>query len=325
MATSKTLRQPTAIQLSRLSDRLSFLYLDKCNIEQDDNGTLAKVNGGTQKEKTTYLPISTLTCLILGHGTTITQQAVANLSRSGCAVVFVGAGGVRSYGAFLSPYASTTLLYKQAEKFSDPVKRIAWAKAMYAKRFPDEMLFSYAPDDVTIEQLRGVEGARMKTAYQSEARKHRVTKWRRDRGDSEFGPTDNVNIALNFANTALYGVTNAVVLALGLSPGLGAIHHGNRQAFVLDIADFYKTDVTIPLAFSLHDSDDPGNDAMRKLRDQFCLLRLIPRMVDDIYELLDEDIGQSGEWDVDELFLWGTNGLVQSGQNFDTSAIERGV
>ncbi|MEJ7689327.1 MAG: CRISPR-associated endonuclease Cas1 [Nocardioidaceae bacterium] len=71
------------------------------------------------------------------------------------------------------------------------------------------------------------------------------------------GRLDTVNEALNYANTALYGVVQGIIGALGMSPGLGIVHEGNPRAFVLDIADLYKTDVTIPLAFAQWKSDEP--------------------------------------------------------------------
>lgn len=308
-------KRPTGLSLTRVRDRLSFLYLDKCAVVQDDNGTLAQVGVDTKKQKTVYLPVAGLSCLMLGPGTSITQQAVASLSRCGCAVSFVGSGAVRSYGAFLSPYAKTDLLVRQAQIISDETMRIDVARKMYVKRFPGP-LFEFAPPDVKIEQLRGIEGTRMKAVYQSEARRRRLSGWRRNSGD--LGPLDAVNEALNHANTALYGVVNSAVLALGLSPGLGIIHQGNRNSFVLDIADLYKSEVTIPLAFSLHGSVNPGRDATIALREKFSLLKLMPRIVDDIFDLLvpDRIAGESGRWDIDELFLWSPESTVESGPNY---------
>lgn len=315
------LKRPNAISLVRIRDRLSFVYLDRCRIAQDENGTLARIVSEDPDRRTTvYLPISGLTTLLLGPGTSITQPAVAACSRAGCAVSFVGLRGVRSYGAFLSPYASTELLQRQALVASDPIARVDAARRMYIKRFPGPV-FEYAPPDVTIEQLRGMEGARMKAHYQTCARRFRLTGWRRNRDQL---PLDPVNEALNYANTHLYGVVNAVVLALGLSPGLGIIHQGNRQAFTLDIADMYKTDVTIPLAFSLRNSENPGRAVTSALRKQFMLLKLLPRVVDDIYEVLEVDQPDSddSDWQINELFLWGPDGDVLSGNNFGIGLLD---
>ncbi|WP_186526345.1 type I-E CRISPR-associated endonuclease Cas1e [Leekyejoonella antrihumi] len=304
------LTRPSALLLSRVDERLSFLYLDRCAVHQDDNGTVAVVQTD-QGRRSTQIPVATLTCLLLGPGTSITQQAMASLSRVGCGVSFVGAGAIRSYGAFLSPYAPTDRLQQQAKMATDPQLRVETARRMYVKRFPGTSSATFA--DGTIEQLRGIEGIRMRGVYQQHAKKQRLRGWRRNTGTIPHdGPPDNVNRALNSANSALYGVVNAVVLALGLSPGLGVIHTGNRQSFTLDIADLYKTNVTIPLAFSLHQDTDAETTILRKLRDGLRLVRMLPQIITDIDEVLGLPVTHDpDEWDIDSLRLWGPRGEVE--------------
>lgn len=309
------LKQPRAMSLTRVSDRLTFLYLDRCRVERDDNGVHALVEPtdpetGETKRWTTYLPISTITTLMLGTGTSITAPAVAACSRSGCGIVFTGAGAVRSYGAFLSPYASSELLEAQARQWAAPGARVDAAKRALSLRFPD--LSGIDPGVVSLEQLRGFEGARMRATYQAHAKKHRLTGWKRNYTD----PQDGANIAMNYGNTALYGLANAVVQALGLAPGLGFIHSGNRQAFVLDLADIYKTSIVIPKAFALHSDADPGRAMMDHLRDQLRLLRVLPRMVEDIRGILGEPAEDPElDWDVDSLDLWAPSGMTAAGNN----------
>lgn len=257
-----------------------------------------------------YLPTATLAALLLGPGTSITQAAAAALARTGCAAVFTGSGMVRSYGAFLSPFTPTDLLLRQAAIVSDPGQREQVAKAMFVKRFPDSSPVTAVNAHVSIQQLQALEGARMKATYQATARQHRLTKWRRNNGtDPSMGEPDAVNIALNHANVALYGVVNCAVLLLGLSAGLGVIHTGNRQSFTLDIADLYKTKITIPAAFACHADANPGKAVMERMRNNLRLVRLLPTIVDDIHELLGADnTSTNGEdWDVDELWLWAGN------------------
>lgn len=306
-------KRPNAISLARVRDRLSFLYLDKCAVIQDDNGTLARVGIDTNRERTVYLPTATLASLMLGPGTSLTQPAAAALARMGCSVSFVGSGAVRSYSTFSPLAVSTRLLDRQARVVVDDEERTAAAIRMYTKRYPDAFLDVF-PEDLTIEQLRGMEGVRMRASYQLESSRRRLKGWRRN--DGKLGPLDPANEALNHANTALYGVVNAVVQGLGMSPGLGIVHHGQRSAFVLDIADLYKTEVTIPLAFSLWKSTNAGRDAMIALRASFTLLKLVPRIVDDIYYVLDLDQAErEDKWKVEELFLWSPEGSVESGPN----------
>lgn len=303
------LTRPNALLLSRIDERLSFLYLDRCAIRQDDNGTVAAVETEAGPQ-TTQLPVATLTALLLGPGTSLTQQAMAVMSRAGCAVSFVGAGAVRSYGTFLSPYAPTDRLLQQAATVTNPQRRLAAAQRMYGKRFPGTTSATFA--DATIERLRGIEGIRMRALYAQHAKKARLRNWKRDTGTTGSTP-DTINTALNSANSALYGVVNAIVLALGMSPGLGIIHTGNRQSFTLDIADLYKADITIPLAFSLKDETDVSSLALRRLREHLHLIKLIPRIVGDIDNILDLSTPPAAaeeDWDIDSLRLWDPHGDV---------------
>ncbi|WP_101525906.1 type I-E CRISPR-associated endonuclease Cas1e [Nocardioides houyundeii] len=319
MTTHPALARPNAMILTRISDRLSYLYLDRCRIERDDNGVHAKIEAANPEDmpagvtsKTTYIPISSLTSIMLGPGTSITQPAAAACAAAGTGVCFVGSGVVRSYGAFLSPYSPTRLLEAQARIFADDDKRTEIAREALLMRFPETGRNMIAT--ASIEQLRGLEGARMKAIYKSLASKHRLAGWRRNTG--ALGPLDPVNEALNYANTALYGLVNAVVQSLGLSPGLGFVHAGNRQAFVLDIADLYKGRHTIPLCFSLHSSKDPGAEVMAALRKEFRLLRLLPQVVDDIHALLGVET-EEDDWSVDALSLWAADGkLVRANTNY---------
>lgn len=278
-----------------------------CTVSQDDNGTKLSIEGGGGP-RDAYLPAAALSAVILGPGTSITQPAIVALGRAGCSVSFVGSGAVRSYGTFLSPNAPTSLLQLQASVVSDHTLRVTAVKTMFAKRFPDAGMIPSSVNDLTLEHLRGFEGIRMKAVYQMQARQHHLSNWHRNSGtDPEMGTPDGVNVALNYANTALYGVTHSVIGLLGLSPGLGILHTGNRMSFVLDIADLYKSDLTIPLAFNAGSAPNPQLEVMRQLRRKFRLLRLIPRIVDDIHEVLGvtSDSMDGNDWDVNDVYLWG--------------------
>lgn len=285
-----------------MSDRLSFLYVDLCRVQQDDNGTKFRVEGAGGA-RDTYFPAASLAALLLGPGTSITQPAVTALGRAGCAVVFCGSRAVRSYGAFLPPNASTALLERQAQVVSDPVERRRAVARMFAMRFAGSGL----PVDgagASLEQLRGFEGVRMRSFYRGQARKYHLSGWRRNSGHGAASTEpDPVNVALNYANQALYGVTLCAVSLLGMSPGLGLLHTGNRLSFVLDIADLYKTKITIPAAFQAGTSGKPAR-VMELMRGEFRLLRLLPRMVDDIRAVLDVGGDDGATWDVDEMSLW---------------------
>jgi CRISPR-associated protein Cas1 len=324
MRTPDSLARPNsgrsgAYSLTRISDRISFLYLDHCRVEQDDNGTHTRMETEDGVVYTTYLPTAAIACLMLGPGTSISAPAAAALARNGCCILMTGAGAVRLYSAWSPLSGSTALLNAQAKASSDPELRSQLAARMIRMRFPEAVIPERNSDGsaVRLEQLRGIEGARMKAVYQLEASRRRLTGWRRRSSDYDgTGPLDAVNEALNYANTALYGLCLAVVCALGMSPGLGIIHQGNPRAFVLDLADLYKAEITIPLAFRQVKSAAPGATVMEELRDDFRLLRLLPRIVDDVHRLLSVEPEAVGEWDEKALSLWGSGGmLVPAGHN----------
>ncbi|MFJ5631687.1 type I-E CRISPR-associated endonuclease Cas1e [Streptomyces goshikiensis] len=281
----RRLAAPTIAMLPRIADSLSFLYLDIVRIQQDDTGVCAEVTSERRGTETVYLPAAALSCVLLGPGTSITARALATFARHGTTVLITGAGGVRCYAAATPDSLTTTWLEHQTRAWADDIQRLAVATAMYEKRFGP----STVPAGTNLNQLRGFEGQRVKALYQLLARQYKIGRFRRAYDPSSWDTQDPVNLALSSANTCLYGIVHAAILALGCSPALGFVHSGNQQAFVYDIADLYKADLTIPLAFSLHNSPDPEAAARRSFRDGLRLFKLLPRIVTDIQTLLAPD------------------------------------
>lgn len=279
----RRLAAPTVAMLPRIADSLSFLYLDVVRVLQDDTGVCAEVTSERHGRQTVYLPTAALSCVLLGPGASITTRALATLARHGTTVLITGSGGVRCYAGAQPDSLSTTWLERQARAWADDSHRLKVATAMYEKRFGPGTV----PPGTTLEQLRGMEGQRVKAHYRILAQQYKIGRFRRAYDPAQWHNQDPVNLALSSANTCLYGIVHAAVLALGCTPGLGFVHSGNQQAFVYDIADLYKAELTIPLAFSLHASTNPEAEARRSFRDGLRLFRLLPRIVHDIQELLD--------------------------------------
>jgi CRISPR-associated protein Cas1 len=301
--------------LPRVADSLSFLYLESVRIIQDQTGVCATVESKQGTDRV-YLPTAALACVLLGPGTSITQPALATFARHGTTLVCVGAGGVRSYAHITPSSLSTTWLERQARIFADDALRIEAAVRMYRRRFTSDV-----PDSVTLAQLRGMEGQRVKALYRMLADKYRVGRFKRNYDPAAWDEQDPVNKALSAANTCLYGVVHAAIAALGCSPALGFVHSGTQHAFVYDIADLYKAKTTIPLAFSLNASTDPERQARRHLREQFRLLKLLPTIVTDIQYILnpdadlDEDVPGDGTTDI--VHLWDPHaGALPAGVNY---------
>ncbi|MFE9417056.1 type I-E CRISPR-associated endonuclease Cas1e [Streptomyces griseofuscus] len=310
--------------LPRIADSLSFLYLDMVRVVQDDTGVCAQIQVDAERTDLVYIPVAALSCLLLGPGVSITTPALNTLARHGTSVVSVGAGGVRAYAGILPDSLTTHWLEQQVACWSNPQQRLDVAVRMYGMRFNDTEL----PETVTLEQLRGLEGQRMKAFYKILAQQHGIGRFRRNYRPDQWDTQDPVNLALSAANTCLYGIVHAALLALGLSPALGFVHAGTQHAFVYDIADLYKAETTLPLAFALHNSDNPEQDARRRFRENLRLLKLLPRIVRDVQTLLtprgmnsidvhtDDDEPQE-KHDVQMVHLWDPKtGILPAGVNY---------
>ncbi|WP_053914457.1 type I-E CRISPR-associated endonuclease Cas1e [Streptomyces sp. SCSIO 75703] len=311
---------PTLAMLPRVGDSLSFLYADVVRIVQDDTGVCAETTTVDNETTRVYIPTSALSCVLLGPGTSVTQPALATFARHGTTVVCVGSGGVRCYSSTVPPALTTRWLERQVHHWSDPVRRLDVAHRMYTMRFKTPV-----PSAITLRQLRGLEGQRMKALYKLLAQQHRIGRFRRNYNPDAWDSQDPVNLALSSANTCLYGIVHAALTALGCSPALGYVHQGTQLAFVYDIADLYKAELTVPLAFSLHDRHDPEAAARRSFREQLRLYRLLPRIVADIQSLLAPDEAQPlpDGHSVRMVNLWDPQaGSVAAGVNYARDAAE---
>lgn len=303
------IEKPDLMALPRIRDRLSFLYVERCIINRDDGAVTI-----TDSRGTVHVPAATLTVLLLGPGTNISHRAVELIGQTGISVVWVGEQGVRYYAHGRPLAQSTRLLMRQAELVSNVRSRLAVARVMYQMRFPDEDV-----SRLTMQQLRGREGARVRSTYRHLSRDTGV-KWSgRDYDPSDFNSGDAVNRALSAANACLYGVVQSVIVALGCAPGLGFIHTGHERAFVYDIADLYKAEISIPVAFEVaaENPEDIGGVTRRRVRDRISDGRLLRRCVGDIRSLLLQESGSESDLEVETLQLWDDKyGAVQSGISY---------
>ncbi len=309
---------PTLAMLPRIGDSLSFLYADVVRIVQDDTGVCGETTSANGEVTRVYLPTSALSCVLLGPGTSVTQRAMTTFARHGTTVVCTGSGGVRCYSATTPDSLSTRWLEHQVRQWSDAERRLTVATRMYLMRFKAQV----APT-TTLQQLRGMEGQRMKAMYKLLAQQHGIGRFRRAYDPAAWNDQDPVNLALSSANTCLYGIVHAALVALGCSPALGFVHQGTQHAFVYDIADLYKAELTVPLAFSLHDSPQPEREARRRFRQDLRLFKLLPRIVADVQALLapEEATPLPDGHTVDMVNLWDPHqGTVPAGVNYATEA-----
>jgi len=267
--------------LPKVRDSLTYLYVEHCRVEQEAKSiTLFDQRGSVA------VPCAALNLLMLGPGTSLTHAAMRSLAENGCMVAWVGEGGVRVYAHSTGETRSARNLIRQAVLASDPTTRLQVIDRMYRLRFAEEL-----PPGLSLQQLRGREGLRVRSAYAKAAEASGVPWGGRyyDRGD--WRRADPVNRALSTAASALYGISHAAIVATGFSPGLGFIHTGRMLSFVYDIADLYKGELTIPLAFEVvaGGTENLESRVRRACRDAFYRGHLLERIVPDIARVLGEE------------------------------------
>ncbi|HSU61818.1 MAG TPA: type I-E CRISPR-associated endonuclease Cas1e [Bryobacteraceae bacterium] len=264
--------------LPKVRDSWSYLYVEHCRVDQESKAIAIHDASGR-----TPVPCTMLTLLMLGPGTTITQAAVRTLAENGCLVMWCGEEAVRFYAVGLGETRSSRNLMAQARLWADEQSRLGVVMRMYRQRF-DEVL----PESLMIEQLRGREGIRVRRAYAELSEKTGVPWKMREYKSANWRGADPINRALSCANSCLYGLCHAAIVAAGFSPALGFVHTGKMLSFVYDVADLYKTEVTIPVAFGTVQQGDGMIETRvrKKCRDVFFETRLLERIVPDLYQVL---------------------------------------
>lgn len=299
---------PDLAELVRAQDRMSFIYLERCIIHRDGNAITATDDRGQ-----VHIPAASLGALLLGPGCNVSHSAMMLIAESGSTVVWVGERGVRFYAHGRSLARSSRLLVAQANLVSNQSSRLRVARQMYGMRFPDEDV-----SGLTMQQLRGREGARVRKIYRNHAKRTGVEWARRDYDPNDFSGGSAINQALSAASTCLYGVAHAVIVALGCSPGLGFVHTGHIRSFVFDVADLYRAEISVPVAFDVvaRGPEDIPAETRRAVRDAIHDGAILKRCSRDIHELL---VGapDAPESDWDEVQLWdGADRSVQGGRAY---------
>ena len=278
------------------ADRHGLLWLSRGKLYVEA-GTLHFIAAATpdMKAGNYQIPFQTLTALLLGPGGTVSHDALRLLARHGAALLAVGEGGVRLYSAPPLGSHDSALARKHARLWADgSQRRIQVARRMYAWRLGE--IFPLKKD---IAILRGMEGARMKKTYQLLAEQYGLT-WRGRHYDRQNPlAADEANQAINHAATAVEAAATVAVAVTGSIPQLGFIHEDSANAFCLDIADLFRDEITLPVAFQSVRNFQKRPDItldrhVRRLANEvFCKKKLVAVMIDRIKELFDADDGGS--------------------------------
>ena len=302
--------KPDIQDLPQISDRMTFLYLEHCKIDRKDSAITI-----TDEKGITHIPSAVISVLMLGPGTDISHRAMELIGDSGVSVCWVGEHGVRYYAGGRALTHSSRMIIKQAELLLNQRKHLEVARKMYAMRFPDEDV-----SGLTLQQLRGREGSRIRKVYSKYSKKWNVEWNGRVYNPDDFTDSDLINQALSAAHVCLYGLAHAVISAIGCSPALGFVHVGHELSFVYDIADLYKADISIPVAFEVTSKNpkDISREVRLRVRDEMVKAHLVEKMVHDIKTLLNPEENHDNE---KIIYLWDDkNKTVDFGKQYYDSS-----
>jgi CRISPR-associated protein Cas1 len=313
-------------ELPKLRDGLSFLYVEHAKVDQ-----AAKAIEILDAQGRVMVPVAALAVLLLGPGTSITHAAIRVLADNGCLVIWSGEEGVRFYAQGMGETRKGYHLIRQAELVSDPTRRMEVVLRMYRYRFGSEL-----DNGLSLEQIRGHEGVRVRTAYARTARQYGIEWKGRNYDVANWGTGDAVNRALSVANSCLNGVCHAGIVSAGYSPGLGFIHTGRLLSFVYDIADLYKVETTVPIAFRLvaESTQNLETRVRHACRDAFREQRLLERIVPDIDQLFgiapESSAGEEVYDTIDDEGrpspIWASSaGLLPGGKNYGSHDPRDGI
>ena len=267
-----------------MKDRAGIIFVEYGELDVIDSAFVLVDKSGVR----TQIPVGGLACIMLQPGTRVSHAAVILAARVGCLLVWVGEGGVRLYASGQPGGARADKLLYQARVALDEDARLNVVREMYRIRFAEE-----APSRRSIDQLRGIEGARVRELYKLIARKYGVAWKSRNYDRKEWDAADIPNRCLSSATACLYGLSEAAILAAGYAPAIGFLHRGKAQSFVYDIADVYKFETVVPAAFETAakiakgkgDGSAPERQVRIACRDLFrktgVLEKIIP-MIDEI-------------------------------------------
>jgi CRISP-associated protein Cas1 len=298
-------------ELPKFRDGLSYLYLEHGRLEQEAHAVAFYHADGV-----IAVPAAALGVLLLGPGTAVTHAAIRQLANNGCSVFWVGEEMVRFYASGMGETRSSTNLMNQAHAWADTQAHLEIVKRMYRMRFPETL-----SSDLSLEQIRGREGVRVRDTYAKWSRETGVEWKGRNYSRGNWAAADPINRALSAGAACLYGLAHAAIVSAGYSPALGFIHTGKQLSFVYDIADLYKAETLIPTAFcAVAESEVSVERRVRYiLRDQLKEIRLLERIVADIHKLFQdlpfprEDFDPYAQDPAAPGSLWDPSGPLEGG------------
>lgn len=261
-----------------IKNRMSFVFIEKGKIDVIDGAFVVVDKAGVR----TQIPVGSVTCIMLEPGTRLSHSAAKLAAVVGTLLIWVGEAGVRVYASGQPGGSNAAHLLYQAKLALDDNLRLKIVRKMYEYRFDN------APKNRSIDQLRGLEGARVKGMYKLLAKKYNVEWKGRRYNPKDWGSSDTINRCISAATSCLYGVTEAAILAAGYSPAIGFLHSGKPLSFVYDIADLIKFETVVPVAFEVASKqiNEPDRLVRVKCREAFREKKTLAILIPLIEEIL---------------------------------------
>ena len=263
-----------------IKDRISMIFIQYGRIDVKDGAfvVIDETNGERM-----HIPVGSVACLMLEPGTRVSHAAVKLAATTGTLLIWVGEAGVRLYSAGQPGGARSDKLLYQAKLALDEDLRLKVVRKMFEMRFGEP-----APERRSVNQLRGIEGARVRKIYELMAKQYGVS-WQGRRYDpKDWAAGDVINQCLSAATSCLYGVSEAAILAAGYAPAIGFIHSGKPLSFVYDVADIFKFETVVPIAFKIAAKrpSKPDREVRVACRDIFRSSKLLKKIIPSIEEML---------------------------------------
>ena len=294
----------TNSMLPRIENKISFLYLEYVKLVQDEFSISAY-----QNNEKIIIPLAEINVLLLGPGTSVSHAAMKNIADAGCTVIWCGQNlkYIYSTGMVSSEYSKNLIL--QAKCYANQTKHLQVVRRMYQLRYPDINMEKFS-----LQQMRGIEGKRVKECYEKLSTKYNVPWNGRNYDIDNWDSGTPINRFLSMGNSLIYGICQAAIITFGLSPGLGFIHNGACRSFVYDIADLYKEKYIFPVAFetvSLCGDENTMRSACRKIFMKDNLMKKIACDLSILFQFSD----LSAKLPVD-VGLWNLQDCVVLGKNY---------
>jgi len=263
-----------------MKERMSMIFVEKGQLDVKDGAFVVIDKNGIR----THIPVGSVACIMLEPGTRVSHHAVGLAAKAGTLLIWIGEAGVRLYASGQPGGARSDRLLYQAKLALDDSARLKVVRKMYEIRFKEK-----PPEKRSVDQLKGIEGARVKAMYKVFAKQVGVRWYGRKYDPSDWDMSDVPNRCISSATACLYGITEAAILAAGYAPAIGFIHTGKPLSFVYDIADVFKFDDIVPRAFTIaakNHGQHPEKEIRLMCRDVFRQSKLLKKIIPMIEEIL---------------------------------------